>query len=389
VQYANNKLIITRNPFGFSNVTSTARGGNNKKTRSTKTLVYKNKTRLKKGGVGAEMMNYQGVSKNPDYMTNPEFIKTVIKVMEQNGLILKPFEDAKKDILLPKLEKALYDNSDKFQETFIKESGDALENVNVLKNRILGLTSYFRSAQEKLLPNIIPDETGNEYHLVKVPMSDYQFSKYAVIRKEEYEKEDRAAKRRRMAQNNAANELFNTASSYRIFSRTSCNFVFPDSIERPRPPSKFAKSGEETEAEKKARLEAEAKKNKIDPEKLAQGITAGATALGSVVGTVQAFKGDGTKAPSRRKSLKDACGRKPLFGKEKKGYNDCVKEYNAGKIGGVNTKAPESSSNETPPETPPETNNTTRNIIIGVVVVGVLVTAFIGYKKGWFGKKAG
>jgi hypothetical protein len=27
-----------------------------------------------------------------------------------------------------------------------------------------------------------------------------------------------------------------------------------------------------------------------------------------------------------------------------------------------------------------------RNIIIGVVVVGVLVTAFIGYKKGWFGK---
>jgi hypothetical protein len=156
----------------------------------------------------------------------------------------------KKDILLPKLEKALYDNSDKFQETFIKESGDALENVNVLKNRILGLTSYFRSAQEKLLPNIIPDETGNEYHLVKVPMSDYQFSKYAVIRKEEYEKEDRAAKRKRMAQNNAANELFNTASSYRIFSRTSCNFVFPDSIERPRPPSKFAKSGEnETEAE--------------------------------------------------------------------------------------------------------------------------------------------
>ena len=148
---------------------------------------------------------------------------------------------------------------------------------------------------------------------------------------------------------------------------------------------------EETEAEKKARLEAEAKANKpkIDSEKLAQGITAGATALGSVVGTVQAFKGDGTKAPSRRKSLKDACGRKPLFGKEKKGYNDCVKEYNAGKIGGVNTKAPESSSNETPPETPPETNNTTRNIIIGVVVLALGVTAFIGYKKGWFGKKAG
>ena len=27
-----------------------------------------------------------------------------------------------------------------------------------------------------------------------------------------------------------------------------------------------------------------------------------------------------------------------------------------------------------------------RNIIIGVVAVAVVVTAFIGYKKGWFGK---
>jgi hypothetical protein len=105
---------------------------------------------------------------------------------------------------------------------------------------------------------------------------------------------------------------------------------------------------------------------------------------------VQALKGDGTKAPKRRKLLKEACGNKPLFGKDKKKvYNDCVAQYNAGNVGGSNTKAPEISSNETPPETPPEKNNTTRNIIIGVVVLGVLATAFIGFKKGWFGKKAG
>ena len=143
---------------------------------------------------------------------------------------------------------------------------------------------------------------------------------------------------------------------------------------------------EETEAEKKARLEAEAKKNKIDPEKLAQGITAGATALGSVVGTVQAFKGDGTKAPSRRKALKEVCGRTPLSKNKREGeYNKCVADYNAGKIGGsINTRTPDTNT----PDTPPPTNNN-KKIIIGVVVVAVIVTAFIGYKKGWFGKKAG
>ena len=132
-----------------------------------------------------------------------------------------------------------------------------------------------------------------------------------------------------------------------------------------------------------------ATKPKYDPEKIAGAITSGASALGSVVGTVQAFKGDGTKAPSRRKALKEVCGKKILFGKEKKKvYNDCVAQYNAGKIGGVNTKSPETTPTEiTTEETPPTNNN--KKIIIGVVIVAVLVTAFIGFKKGWFGKKAG
>jgi hypothetical protein len=148
---------------------------------------------------------------------------------------------------------------------------------------------------------------------------------------------------------------------------------------------------EETEEEKKARLEAEAKANKpkLDPEKVAGAITSGASALGSVVATAQAFKGDGTKAPSRRKALKEVCGRKPLSKKKQQstGYTKCVADYNAGKIGGVtNTKAPETNTNTTE-ETPPPNN--TKKIVIGVVVVAVIVTAFIGYKKGWFGKKAG
>lgn len=152
---------------------------------------------------------------------------------------------------------------------------------------------------------------------------------------------------------------------------------------------------EETDEEKKARLESEAKKkaedeakkNSVDAEKVAQGVTATAGAISSVGSTIQAFKGDGSKKPSRRKQLKDVCGRKPLSKKNKPTYDKCVADYNAGIIGGsTNTKAPDTNTNTNTDETPPKDNKKT--IIIGVVVVAVIVTAFVGYKKGWFSKKA-
>jgi|694.fasta_scaffold50511_5 hypothetical protein len=138
---------------------------------------------------------------------------------------------------------------------------------------------------------------------------------------------------------------------------------------------------------KQLEKQAEGNKSKVDPEKLAQGITAGASAVSSVGSTIQAFKSDGTKAPSKRKQLKEVCGRKPLLKKKRAGeYDKCVANYNAGNTGGsTNTKTTE--TNTQTDETPPPKDNK-KIIIIGVVVVAVLVTAFIGYKKGWFGVKA-
>jgi hypothetical protein len=128
---------------------------------------------------------------------------------------------------------------------------------------------------------------------------------------------------------------------------------------------------------------------KVDPEKLAQSITAGASALGSVASTVQAFKGDGSKAPSRRKQLKEVCGRRPISAKKREGaYNKCVEQYNANKIGGGSPQPTKSLTDSTPKEEDekPSVFNT-KNIVIGLVIVGVVATAFIGYKKGWFTKK--
>jgi hypothetical protein len=132
---------------------------------------------------------------------------------------------------------------------------------------------------------------------------------------------------------------------------------------------------------------ADAEKRSVDPEKIAQGITATTGAISSVASTIQAFKGDGTKAPSRRKQLKEVCGNRPILKKNREGeYDKCVANYNAGKIGNVETRT-QTTSDNTPPPPPPATDNKKRNIIIGVVVVGLLATAFIGYKKGWFGKQ--
>jgi hypothetical protein len=145
---------------------------------------------------------------------------------------------------------------------------------------------------------------------------------------------------------------------------------------------------EDKEKDKKKDKEKEDKpKPQVDPEKVAGAITSGATAISSVGSTIQAFKGDKPKTPSRRKQLKEVCGRKPLLKKNKPEYDKCVAQYNAGTTGGsTDTKAPDTDTNTNNNETPPTDNK--KKIIIGVVVVAVIVTAFIGYKKGWFGKKA-
>ena len=131
-------------------------------------------------------------------------------------------------------------------------------------------------------------------------------------------------------------------------------------------------------------------KRTYDPDKIVGAISSGAGAVGSVASTVQAFKGDGTKPPSRRKALKEVCGRRPILKKKREGrYNTCVDDYNAGKIGNAGNKAPTGNAPSEPTpieETPP--NNKNKIIIGAVVVVALVVTAFIGYKKGWFGKKS-
>jgi len=85
-------------------------------------------------------------------------------------------------------------------------------------------------------------KTNRIYNVVRSVMSDYQFKKYADVRLAEIETEKRK-KRNKKKTDDVTQDM---PSSYRIFSRLYCNFVFPDANERPKPPIKnFGKKDKE------------------------------------------------------------------------------------------------------------------------------------------------
>ena len=126
--------------------------------------------------------------------------------------------------------KALPDDLDEFEKYFIDKMNYSMKNNDMLKKRILGLTSYFRSAQEKLMPKY---NEVNNFHLIKIEMSDYQFIKYETVRSLEIKQK----KSQMLKAKKAGDDIYaDSVSSYRIFSRLFCNFVFPsNSIRRPLP----------------------------------------------------------------------------------------------------------------------------------------------------------
>jgi hypothetical protein len=261
VEYTTNKLVITRNPFGFVNVYKERRGkrggakankrvtkrnlsdksSQNRKTKKAEIYdddydverekeynelnnVYEGGTsvstsNLLSGGAGDE--DYEGVRLDEmGNISDPVFVKRLSKILENKGLRVVGTPKVKKELCLP--------DDDLFNEKFINGEKGELIQVDVLKRRILGLTSYFRSAQEQLLPSFIKADDGANYHLVNIDMSDFQFEEYEKVRKSEREEEKR--KRRKKA---GPDDEESPAGTYRIYSRSACNFVFP--AEHPRP----------------------------------------------------------------------------------------------------------------------------------------------------------
>ena len=123
--------------------------------------------------------------------------------------------------------KALPDDLDTFRTKFIDSRDNTFNNSNLFRKRILGLTSYFRSAQEKLL-----HVSAKKIYIVNVEMSDHQLGVYESARIAERAETKRNKKRAKQK----GDDIYQaTTSTYRIFSRLYCNFVFPETMYRPLP----------------------------------------------------------------------------------------------------------------------------------------------------------
>lgn len=188
------KLYITRNPFGFKNKIKESSG-------------YK--------GVSNEKKNEKGeVIIDEDFVSDEAFESRVIGTLKNNNI------DVEATGIKIHNYTALPTDKDAFFERFVDTTSGEIKNIDVFKRRILGLTSYFRSAQEDLLPRY--EKTPQYYHVEKIPMSDYQFQIYenARVSERELEKDNKSKKPK------SGGELYNdSASTYRIFSRLYCNYV--------------------------------------------------------------------------------------------------------------------------------------------------------------------
>lgn len=212
-------LTITRNPFGFKN-------------KIKKDSGYQGVSNVKKDEKGESTMD-------TEFISDDEFERKIIGILKRNEIDIIP-QGVK---IMNK--KALPDDLNTFMARYINDGDKKLKNVDALKRRIIGLSSYFRSAQENLLPKY-DKRLGVDYHIIRIPMSDTQFRIYEGARKDERESE----KKKKPPSDTA--ELFEEKSStYRIFSRLFCNFIMPD---RPIPSSKKKQNDGEKEEQKASEI---------------------------------------------------------------------------------------------------------------------------------------
>ena len=106
-----------------------------------------------------------------------------------------------------------------FNSYFVDENKKTIKNSVMFMRRILGSVSHFTNDDPLLYPtmNVMPED---------VYMSDYQFDKYFNARVDEVKLEKKKKN---------PDSLWSTPSVYKTYSRTICNFVFPEGITRPKP----------------------------------------------------------------------------------------------------------------------------------------------------------
>jgi len=126
-----------------------------------------------------------------------------------------------------------------FSDAYIDLKEFKVKNVDLFKNRIIGLVSFFNEISgidERTGSNIFPDRIDASPEETTVYMSDYQFVQYYYEREYERILENKAKKMLAFSQKReiAGEAGKDTSSVFRVFSRQHGLFVFPPGINRPR-----------------------------------------------------------------------------------------------------------------------------------------------------------
>ena len=120
------------------------------------------------------------------------------------------------------------DNNKDFMKMFYDPVRNNILDQNMFMRRIMGMTSSYSSAKKELVPEIRKKE------ILYIPMSDYMFDKYSIVRKGEIDRDKNSKKSsKKSISQKGKGDIFDVSSSYRAYSRMLCQFVFPEEIPRP------------------------------------------------------------------------------------------------------------------------------------------------------------
>lgn len=198
-----NLIKITLNPFGFSSVYSGK--------------TYKGVSSVP---VGAAAAAASAAAEEP-ILDDKTLLARIKDTLRPHKINVEKMT-VEKDLALPH-------NLDEFKHKFIEMTSGELINQELFKKRIMGLASFLKDKDE-LMPRY-DEET--DLHIEHLPMSDYQFGVYETARSDERKLERLRSKRKKIPGRDGV--YADTVSTYRIFSRAFCNFVFPEDIPRPFP----------------------------------------------------------------------------------------------------------------------------------------------------------
>lgn len=166
----------------------------------------------KDGGVERESY-VSKLSETQRYAVDKERIENIVS--EISGLSKKFTE--KEMMTLPEKE-------DDFNSYFVDFENTAVKNKLMFMRRILGTVSFYSTYSPDLYPSVDITE-------VPLEMNDYQFNKYEKARGEERRKEKNSKFKAK-----GGDSMFSSSGQvYRFYSRALCNFVFPETIDRPFP----------------------------------------------------------------------------------------------------------------------------------------------------------